>query len=205
MPRHPLTEDELAATRARILAEAARIVGAAGYAALSMRRLAEAVGLTAGALYRYFPSKQQVLIAYWSEALDALHRRLAGFDADGRPSVAVLRDMLIAYGRFALDDPDRFRLMFLENDDGQMDEFGRQPHVFAAYDLVRDRVARAIVEKSLRPLPPDTATRILWGAVHGVAALIIAVEEMDFGDVDALLRLTAETVLRGLTEPSQTT
>src|SRR5579872_2930800 len=63
MPRTALTDAQVEAGRARILAAAHRIVGSAGFEGLSMRSLADAVELTPGALYRYFKNKDQVIEA----------------------------------------------------------------------------------------------------------------------------------------------
>ncbi len=50
-------------TRKAIQDAAVRLIARYGYEALSMRRLAEEVGLGAAALYRYFPNKQAMLFA----------------------------------------------------------------------------------------------------------------------------------------------
>ena len=52
-----------AATLDRIVEAAGALVAEGGVEALSMGRLADAVDFTAGALYRYFPSKDAVLSA----------------------------------------------------------------------------------------------------------------------------------------------
>jgi len=50
-------------TEAAIRRAALSLIADMGYEALSMRRLAEEVGLGAAALYRYFPTKQAILMA----------------------------------------------------------------------------------------------------------------------------------------------
>lgn len=50
-----------ARTEAAIRAAALHLIAHLGYEALSMRRLAQEVGLAPGALYRYFPNKQAIL------------------------------------------------------------------------------------------------------------------------------------------------
>ena len=49
-------------TEAAIRDAALQLIAHHGYEALSMRRLAEEVGLGAAALYRYFPNKQAILV-----------------------------------------------------------------------------------------------------------------------------------------------
>jgi AcrR family transcriptional regulator len=48
-------------TQAAIRAAATRLIARRGYEALSMRRLAEEIGLQAAAIYRYYPNKQAIL------------------------------------------------------------------------------------------------------------------------------------------------
>lgn len=199
MPRPSLTDDELVDMRARILRETAKIVAASGYSGLSMRRLAQGVGLTAGALYRYYPTKQHVLNAYWGEALEILRQRFAQADRPDRDPMSKLRDISIAYAKFALEDRDRFRLMFLENDLGEMDEFGQNTENFATYFHVTALVEAALTAGTIRAPSPAMATHVIWGAVHGVLALVMAVKELEFGDALQLCEFAFDTALRGLT------
>ena len=84
MPRTALTDTQVEAGRARILAAALKIVGSDGLEALSMRSLADAVALTPGALYRYFANKDEVIEAIFGGGT-ALDDRLLAI-ADGRAS-----------------------------------------------------------------------------------------------------------------------
>ena len=199
MPRPAMTAVQFDASRARILAEAGKIIAEDGYAALSMRRLAAGIGLTAGALYRYFPTRQHVLVAYWAAALQELGEAFARIDQSGQGNLAIVEAMQMAYVDFALADIDRFRVLFVENDLGSFEEYAQENDAFAAYEILEKRVAGAIADGHLRhDLPAGVATKILWAAAHGVVALASNVQEMDFGDVRALSVLAIETALRGL-------
>ena len=81
-------------TRQRILAAAAECFAADGYAATSSRDIARDVGVTVGAIYVHFPSKERLLVAVYElgvdrigEAVDAALREPA--DAWGRLEAAV--------------------------------------------------------------------------------------------------------------------
>jgi AcrR family transcriptional regulator len=52
---------EFTATEARILSGALSLIGRRGVRRLGMQEIAEAAGVSRGTLYRYFPSKDQVL------------------------------------------------------------------------------------------------------------------------------------------------
>lgn len=111
MPKRPLSAEALAEGRRKIGKAAEKLMSAHGTTSLSMRGLAEEVGLTAGALYRYFPSKAELLVFCWTEALDSLARRFAEVDASVLGPTESLREMLQAYARFGLEDIDRFHVL----------------------------------------------------------------------------------------------
>jgi AcrR family transcriptional regulator len=56
-------------TRERILGVAAEWFGAHGYAATSIRDIAREVGVTVGAIYVHFPSKDRLLVAVYEEGV----------------------------------------------------------------------------------------------------------------------------------------
>lgn len=59
-------------TQAAIRSAAARLIARHGYEAMSMRRLAEEVGVQAAALYRYFPTKEELLFTLMREHMEQL-------------------------------------------------------------------------------------------------------------------------------------
>lgn len=73
-------------TQAALRAAALRLIARHGYEAVSIRRLADAVGVQAAALYRYFPTKEDLLFTLMREHMDALiESRDALDDATGDP------------------------------------------------------------------------------------------------------------------------
>ena len=77
------------ATEAAIRDAAAVLMARHGYEAVSMRRLAAQVGVQAAALYRYFPTKEDLLFTLMREHMQALlgsweAARPAGGDATAR-------------------------------------------------------------------------------------------------------------------------
>ena len=74
-------------TRAVIHAKALELIVRHGFEALTMRHLADAVGLQAGALYHYYPSKQALLFALIEAHLKAALEAAAGLpDAGDAPA-----------------------------------------------------------------------------------------------------------------------
>ena len=66
-----------AATRGRLYDTAIRLIGDRGYAATTLRDIADAAGVSVGLLYRYFPSKQAVITALYEELSGDFARQAA--------------------------------------------------------------------------------------------------------------------------------
>jgi AcrR family transcriptional regulator len=72
-----------AAARARLYSVALRLISERGYEATTLRDIAKEAGVSVGLLYRYFPSKQAVVIALYDE-LSADYARQAEAMAAGK-------------------------------------------------------------------------------------------------------------------------
>ena len=66
-----------AAARERLYATALQLIAARGYEATTLRNIANKAGVSVGLLYRYFPSKQAVVIALYDELSSDYARRAA--------------------------------------------------------------------------------------------------------------------------------
>ena len=66
------TGSDGARTEAAIREAATMLIARFGYEAVTMRRLADEVGVQAAALYRYFPTKEELLFALMREHMEAL-------------------------------------------------------------------------------------------------------------------------------------
>lgn len=96
--------------REAALAEALRRIAAEGGAALSLRDIAKAVGVTHRALYRHFADKDALMRAIAAVGFRRLGARLeaAAKQASGAPS----RHSMDAYIGFALAEPRLYEAMF---------------------------------------------------------------------------------------------
>jgi AcrR family transcriptional regulator len=72
-----VVETKAARTRRRILAAAAAELTQHGYAATSLRRIAEAAGLQLGSLYFHFTTKDELLTEVMRDAVDTTLSRIA--------------------------------------------------------------------------------------------------------------------------------
>src|SRR4051794_36321559 len=201
MPRAALTDTEVDAGRARIVAAASKIVGSDGFDALSMRSLAEAVELTPGALYRYFVNKDQVIEAMFGGGT-ALDDRLLAIAKSRLSHLNAVRQALKVYADFAFEDEIRFRTLFLKH----LGPAGRVFHARGAHrvgtESVKQRIQAAIDAGIFRKLDADIAFQVLWGAVHGVVALVLTADGFPFAARTKLVEAAIENAIRGMTGPT---
>jgi len=103
-PRRPLTP-----RAAEIVAAAHAVLEAEGRDALTMRRLAEVLGIRAPSIYKHLPSKQAVEAALIDRAFAEIGEVLHRASGDSRRGMAVAR-LLAAYRSHALAHPNLYRL-----------------------------------------------------------------------------------------------
>ena len=157
--------------RAEILTAAQHIIRTNGMDSLSLRALAKAVGVTAPALYEYFPNKDAILRALFVQGSGAMLSLMESTLATTEPGVQSLMAILEGYRSFATDEPDYFRLLFGRVDPPLVlreDEYAGMQQIFERFV---GTIAIAIERGELQPLPPMTLSCSLWALVHGIALL----------------------------------
>ncbi len=154
---------------------------AEGAAGLGLRELARVVGVSPAAPYRHFDSKGRLLEAL---AITGYQRFSTAMWAAERQSAPARRigAMGQAYVRFALDNPNLFRLMFSP----ELKRDGR-PSLRLAADAAFDTL------KAVTAALPEGEKRVAalraWAQVHGLAVLLLdgQIALRPGEDVDALV------------------
>jgi AcrR family transcriptional regulator len=101
-------------TAERIAGAARALLSAEGAAAVSMRRIAAAVGVTPMALYRHYPNRDALLGVVADRAFAELLRRWQQRPPDDTDAVAQLHAAFDALLDVAVDDPHLYRFLFTE-------------------------------------------------------------------------------------------
>lgn len=196
MPRQPQSEEDRARVRQRIVEAARTLFDESGFEAVSMRAIGLRVGLTASALYGYFPSKSDLVRGIWSEALADLGERLRGISEANPDPLQAICALGSAYAAFALEDRVRFRVLFLWTNDA-IRNAPEENH--GPYNILLGRVQQAIAQ-GLVPNHDDAdlLAQIFWSAIHGVVALQIACTDFTFRPAPLLVETMIATVAAGL-------
>jgi AcrR family transcriptional regulator len=112
MPRS--SREKSVETRANIVDAAYRLFLERGYSATAMRDISQSAGVTVGAIYNHFPTKEDV----WKEVLISKHpyHEILPliYSAEGETIADLIRSAARAVVRELLKRPDLFNLMFIE-------------------------------------------------------------------------------------------
>ncbi|MFF1374823.1 TetR/AcrR family transcriptional regulator [Streptomyces sp. NPDC058308] len=114
MPQLSLRERRRATATREIVEAAEHQIAEVGPAALSLRAVARALGMTVQALYHYFPNRDALLTALLTKAYDDLADALeAAVDAAGDdPDLPRLVIAAEGYRSWATSHPERFQLLY---------------------------------------------------------------------------------------------
>jgi len=156
--------------RGRITVAAQELFAAEGIEGISMRKIADRVGVTATALYRHFRDKDAILDALISAGLtvlsDYLDPALRARDPERR-----LRGLIDAYLRFALEQPRYFDLAFLVPSASTRMSEELERHNRATFKMAIEQVAACMQVGIFRQGDPIETAVYLWSTAHGLVTL----------------------------------
>jgi AcrR family transcriptional regulator len=165
----------------RVLVDAAvKVIEKEGVSAISLQALARKAGVSSGAPYHHFESREQLLGAIAADgfALLAGAMKLGADEAAGAPepgetaATAHLRGLGLGYVRFALAHRGHFRVMF--RPELKVHASAEQKVVIErAFVMLGDAIARCQAEGSIAGGDPRPLVLLAWSAVHGASALWI--------------------------------
>lgn len=154
--------------RTRILEEAARLFVDHGYNGISMREIAEAVGVSKAALYYHFSDKEALFLAILTESLGRIEQVVQRAVSAG-PGVRAQLDALV---RGILAEPSGQRAI-IRLAGHEITHLG--PNARAEFGLryqaqfigqVTALLGAGVVQGELRPIDPHTLTWLLLGMLY---------------------------------------
>lgn len=157
MPRHPFSN-----TRQRIEEESIKLFAARGIAETSVRDITRAVGISEGALYRHFESKEDLVWQAFERNYTAFATELDRLAAQPISTKEKIAAMIRGFCRAHDENPTLFNfLVFVQH--GQLAKM--PPDAPTPVRVVRRVIERAIEHHELPPQDPDLAAAFVLGAV----------------------------------------
>jgi AcrR family transcriptional regulator len=157
--------------RSALLQASQALIEESGIGALSLREVARKAGVSHNAPYHHFKDRSSLLAALAEDGFATLAREMADARARAPDARARLEACGVAYIRFALRSPSRFKLMF------RPELIGPDAEVAPSATAALDTLTAAIIEAQTGGLAPagDPKPLVLtcWAAVHGLASLFV--------------------------------
>ncbi len=169
--------------REEILDATTQLLLETGHAkAVSIRSVAQRVGVTPPSIYLHFVDKDALLDAVCARYFEALDEVMQQVVEDQPSSIDRLRAQGLAYVRFAIHNPELYRIATMG--EGRAGSDVDMTLNSSAFVHLRASV-ESLIEEGVYPSGDATmAAMELWTVAHGVAALAISRPYLPFGDVE---------------------
>jgi AcrR family transcriptional regulator len=197
--RETVTRKILDAARALFLSE--------GYANVSMRKIAEQIEYSPGAIYSYFRSKEDIFFALAEEGLECIRAHCHAPSPDGATASPAagqpldrVREAFWRIYTFSREQPEYFRLVFV---DSAVPRISRDWEQLTAMRELRQDIEHDIqqcIDQGLFPGIDSAGVvfRILWTAVYGAAVFRLSHRLHPGEDADALAHDLLTCTIAGL-------
>jgi len=186
-------------TPEKILRAAHQLFDREGAEGVTMRRVADAVGITPMAIYRHFPNREALLKRLSADSFSAVAH---DWKARSRIRDPIKRMLAVAepYLDYALAHPHLFDHAFsMRRDDAR-----RYPEDFRAghsptFNVVVDAVKDAMAAGALKQDDPHDVAMAIWAQQHGLIALYRAGRfSYDEAQFRAFYQQSVEKLIHGL-------
>lgn len=175
-------------TKDRLIEAASRLLDGGGEGAVTLRAVAEAVGVSHNAPYRHFRDRNALLAAVAERDLAALSRAFRA----GRPAAdakAAVRAAVMHFVAYAREHPARYRLLFsgpeIRIAGGSMEEAARE-----AFDAFAALIARCQEISEGPPAETVKLAGLIYATVRGALDIELsghAKERNGLDDLDATI------------------
>ncbi|MGH8859614.1 MAG: TetR/AcrR family transcriptional regulator [Jatrophihabitantaceae bacterium] len=170
--------------REEIVVAAKKLLAEAGHAdEVSIRAVADAVGVTPPSIYLHFADKSDLLGAVVADTFRELDDAMLSGAAEADSPMARLRAFGMSYVRFAVAHPEHYRLAAMDpcpRPNIEVDDVLRS----SAFEHFNQTVVECIEAGLFAGDDPLPITFALWATAHGVASLVIAKPYLPWGDID---------------------
>jgi AcrR family transcriptional regulator len=150
--------------------------------AVSIRSVAQRVGVTPPSIYLHFADKDALLDAVCGRYMERLDEVMERAAADQPSTLERLRAQGLAYVRFATQNAELYRIATMgEARPGNDVDITLRSNVFAH---LRNSVESLMADGTYPPEDPTIVALELWTAAHGVASLLVSRPYLPWGDAE---------------------
>jgi AcrR family transcriptional regulator len=161
-----------ASTRAKLIRAARRLFASRGYAAVGTEQIVRRAGVTRGALYHQFSSKENLFLAVYEQVEQELTERVAATLGEVSSPLGALRAGIRAFLE-ACRAPEVQRIVLIDAPAVLGWERWREVAERYGLGLIGAVVTAAIEAGEIAELPPELLAHLLMGALDEAALLVV--------------------------------
>src|SRR5215471_5618355 len=171
--QRPANASVVAGLGNELLKAAATLVAERGPQGFSLREVARRARVSEAAPYWHFASREALLAAVAEQGFVGLATAMTEVRERVREPRRRLREIGVAYVRFALAHPSHLRIMFGPEIADKAAHPALHRAADAAFGLLVTSIAEAQRAGQVRPGHPEELAVAAWALVHGLSALLV--------------------------------
>ena len=166
---------------------------------MPIRRISSHIGYSAPALYRYFPTKDDIFNALAEEGLQLLKSRETKTSCPrGTPPLERLRYVMLGVFDFAKQYPEYFYLLYLDRSTPRLKLDSLRAYTSDMRPHIREILDECIKAGELEPgLDEWSVYNVIWTSMQGISSQYVC-DRMPPLDPDNYARVMADLVIAGL-------
>ena len=159
--------------RDRILETSRSILFSKGYDAISMRKIAKLVGVSATSIYLYFENKNHLVHTLIEESVEELSEVIEQGAAQENEILAKFTAIIQSYVNFAMQNPEKYKVIYMVSPEAM----GRYPKekfrkARRGYALLESVIRTAIEQDLMTVEDPKVAAYSIWAQLHGIISVV---------------------------------
>ena len=159
--------------KASLINAAQEILETQGTGALSMRALADRVGVSRTALYHHFSDKNDLLCALAESGFSHLYTLISSNDVSSAHANEQLHSAILGYLKFATENAAQYDLMFGKTLWHTEHETHFQRYAKDCFRLYVSLFESLQQNQTLKtPEPPLRLAQLMWASLHGLSQLM---------------------------------
>lgn len=207
MARPALSTESIASRREEILQAAMRVLEENGTpAAVTLRAVAKVLDWSYSTTYRYYASKEELLVALRTVAFRWMQQELEAAVDGADSEIEGIERLTHAFINAGLRRSDLYQLMFFEITSADATELQGELEIAKrdCLDVCTQAIVRAQTTGELNPnVDPLTTAHVFWVSAHGTVSLQLANQLIMGRDLQEVIHSMINTVFSGLQTPGE--
>ena len=184
--------------REKILETSRHLLFTEGYNAISMRKIAKQIGVTATSIYLYFENKDHLVHTLIEESVEELSAHLEKKAGKHSATLARFEAIIRGYTEFALSNPEKYQIIYMV----QSERMARYPKekfrkARRGYALLESVIQKGISEGLMELDEPMIAAYSIWAQLHGVISVVLNQRLDSRIDKDKFVEESIEHIVQG--------